>query len=928
MVVAQHREATAGQKTPRWKLIMRRVLKPISPLYSTEPVEIREQKAVSKDNDIKLSSLLWLAGSISVEPYHRQTFIIIIQAILEQPEWEHHEDHVNCTLWKAIFTELHVPYANHKRWVDYSTEDLTNSPLFIRGLSSIGQGFMTDIEFRGLMWSFYGAYPGFGVMCRTMKGWKKLDLESAQKKRILDEVEESAEANWDSEDNEAAARRALEERALRTVRGGIQFQPGEADGKDTQAASLDEYRQVRRDTIFRNLEIALGPGGRFPLEFIVATLQQVKRNHSELSLITILEMFDAINNHLEIDREAIFNGNAVPFPVLDVIQEIIASRLSRTAINSLDPTDYTDLLKQYLKATEKTPESREKANSVHQAIMKQTIANFVQINTLRLSSGPRVQEVLLKLDQLAQSPFMKGSQAMNFALLSLGSTDIDIWSPSTRIYAAKSISSLLEIEGSSFNGENWGVWWVEVLLAFGKLIAEDEEDAENIVIKNGQRALSAHLPHQANFTEEQLTRLISIPHLGVRLMASAVTQSTLVAKSVIVVDSSQKDKEFWTPNSAWTNFIDFCYGQLVAPASSSDIFMRAFAVGGSSELFDRIYEQSISRRLEVFTNSRCFASTNSPQSPPDLLKYLSSPVLPAVFRHSPNHEGRTIGILQTISTQEGFSTEFFKSGCFKWLPTFIGEHPYYFEEAIGIIREALNKCRTFDRASSWLNTTLDCQKEVRTAVQKGSISTGTLRSYIAEEASRLLDYLKERTKALTGTTTAPAPFIGPATEAEAGTGMPRPGVHPSVPDDMQERSVPSGALKGVTEAVKKGGPVIPEDDGQSKPGNPAAKEWNAEEKNNWETLVNEVIQGFEVYMLPRGNASKLRKFTVEEPEPEYEYLFSLLDDILEVCYHQLGTTVTYIINSRQRRRWNIYTLPYLGDFYAWSWTVYPRSWGL
>ena len=101
--------------------------------------------------------------------------------------------------------------------------------------------------------------------------------------------------------------------------------------------------------------------------------------------------------------------------------------------------------------------------------------------------------------------------------------------------------------------------------------------------------------------------------------------------------------------------------------------------------------------------------------------------------------------------------------------------------------------------------------------------------------------------------------------------------------------MPSGAFKGVAGTVKKGGLVIPEDDSQSKPVNPAAKEWSAEEKNKWETLVNEVIEGFEIYLLPIGDASKLRKFTMEEPEPEYKYLFSLLGDIPEVCYHQLGT---------------------------------------
>jgi hypothetical protein len=150
--------------------------------------------------------------------------------------------------------------------------------------------------------------------------------------------------------------------------------------------------------------------------------------------------------------------------------------------------------------------------------------------------------------------------------------------------------------------------------------------------------------------------------------------------------------------------------------------------------------------------------------------------------------------------------------------------------------------------------------------------------------------------------------------------------HTPVPDDMQERPVPVGASKGVAETVKKGGPVVPEDESQSKSVNPAVKEWSPAEKRSWEALVNEVIKGFEIYMLPIGDVSELRKFTVEEPEPEYDYLFWLLGDILEVCYHQLEINNYLYHNSLQQRRWNISMLQYLVDFYGWTYKVHTQSW--
>jgi hypothetical protein len=257
-----------------------------------------------------------------------------------------------------------------------------------------------------------------------------------------------------------------------------------------------------------------------------------------------------------------------------------------------------------------------------------------------------------------------------------------------------------------------------------------------------------------------------------------------------------------------------------------------------------------------------------------------------VLRHSPNHEGRTIEILQAVSKQEGFSTEFSKSGGFKWLAALVGGQPYWFEEVLGIIREALSKSYTFEMSTSWLNTTIDCQKEARTAVQKGTTSTRTLRSYIGREAELLVDYLKERTKAVTGVTTAPTPVTGTTTGVGTGTGMPRPGGHAPVSDDTQERPVPVETSKGAAETAKKGDPIAPEDGSQPKLVNPAVKEWSPAEKKSWESLVNDVLKGFEIYMLPRGNVTELRKFTVEDPEPEYDYLFSLLDDTFQVCYRQ------------------------------------------
>jgi hypothetical protein len=425
----------------------------------------------------------------------------------------------------------------------------------------------------------------------------------ASLKPDLENLEHEVGDELVNEDDENSIR-TWEEGTDRPIHTTIRFQPGETNG--TGGRPLERGRQIRRDTILKNLEDVLGASGDFPLEFVVATLQQVKQSRSELVLIATQELFDLITRHLHIERNHNTNTTPLPFPVLDIVQELIISRLSGTAVASFDAFTYSEILKKYLDVTQtgQADLGHEKAISAHETLIEQTIANLARINASKLSNGPRVQEVLIKLDQLAQAPFRIGTDPVIFALLSMLNTGIDMWSQSNRVYTAKAMSSLLRIEDSGFNGENWIVWWMEILPAFGKFIDEDDTDTESIVIQHSKRALSAHLSHRGQFTDAQIATLSKISHIGVRLLATTVTQSPVVARSLLLNDSEQKDKPIWTPSSAWTQFFDVCFDQLGEQASQNETILRAFAVGSSAELFDRIYELNISPRLKVFALHR------------------------------------------------------------------------------------------------------------------------------------------------------------------------------------------------------------------------------------------------------------------------------------------------------------------------------------
>jgi hypothetical protein len=343
-------EFSRGPPKSRWRKWLGTISKPFPPRYSIEPLEPledREQRAVRNSDTIKLSSLFWLARSISIEPYQRQTLMIIMQAILDpdQPEWQRHNDRDNAEVWKRVFTELHVPFANKRKWVDYSQEDLTDSAIFVHGLTSIGQGFLKDGEFQVMLRSFYGSYNGFKSMCRIMKEWKKWRLESASLKPDLENQEQGIGRRSNGEDKENTARRTLEAGTDRATRTIIRLQPAKA-GR-TSGCSLVFRPQMKYKAVLENLEDVLGAREDFPLEFIAATLQQVKQNVSGIDLKAIQELFDLITKNLRINRNHATNTTPLPFPVLDLVQELIISLLSETAVTPFDSSAYFDIVKRY-----------------------------------------------------------------------------------------------------------------------------------------------------------------------------------------------------------------------------------------------------------------------------------------------------------------------------------------------------------------------------------------------------------------------------------------------------------------------------------------------------------------------------------------------------------------------------------------------------
>jgi hypothetical protein len=177
-------------------------------------------------------------------------------------------------------------------------------------------------------------------------------------------------------------------------------------------------------------------------------------------------------------------------------------------------------------------------------------------------------------------------------------------------------------------------------------------------------------------------------------------------------------------------------------------------------------------------------------------------------------------MIQVMCQQERFSTDFFAAGGATWLPDFLLKHPYHFEEALDIIRRALNKCQAYGAASDWVKLTLKCQEEVKEAINQRNGTLVDLRGHISSNAGLLLDDLKNRD-----------------TGEQAG--------HQASLTDGQDQSFTT-----ITSTIREGrlrrrSMSASKDNDTPKLEGDATMEWSPNEREAWATMVSEVIRGFD-----------------------------------------------------------------------------------
>jgi hypothetical protein len=469
------------------------------------------------------------------------------------------------TPWKSIFTVLYEPYRGKREINDFLPEDLTGAVLFMKALSSIGQGFFTTSEFAALVQSFYGSYSDLQGMCRILASWRNLEMGPARE--IGSEVEQKiVELEGEEEKGESIQSRGTNKSAKQK-------------GQDN----------LLRLTVVESYQYVVQSWRQCPPEFIILTLQDIKADYSRLSVLTTSELFTPISQHLQVDFINPTATDIMPFQILDLILEIIAARLSNPPLPVFS-------LGSYLASVERHCQEKpdEQAIQAHGALMRQIIAVLSQIHEGNMKYGSLGYDILPKILQLVKSILWNDlKQTMTAALLrSLAKSGIEIWNERNRVCTAKIISSILRTQWE-FTGDNWVGWWVEIMLGFAA-IAEREPDMLEIIVKHGRRLLSAKLPGRSGFTADQITKLSEIREPGVLLLTSVVTRSPELAESLSEMPSN------WASNAPWNGFIDFCYRYLGENASLLDMhFLRAFTVLGSLELNDRLYEDHVRHIMKV-----------------------------------------------------------------------------------------------------------------------------------------------------------------------------------------------------------------------------------------------------------------------------------------------------------------------------------------
>lgn len=767
-----------------------------------ESYENREQEAIkAAKEDIQISGLCWFAKSTSVGPRQRQAFVTTVQAILDLPQQKRRKDQIDAVPWKDIFLELYTPYINKADWREYSSEDLQGAVLLLRAMTFIGLESL-EKDFDGLFECFYGRWSDMKGMRETLESWRQLELDLEEQRAQKSEVEDKKEstANIEGKDGNTT------DSSIALVRQDVE--PVEGEWAMISYTSSPEIQRA----VMSSYKHALRSWAQCPPEYTITILQGIRDNSSMVASIKSSDLFEPFKDYPHVELNGLTTVNPVPLQVLDLIMEIITMRLSQPPFRPFDLSHYLGLIED--------PSRRDLALPAHKVIVEQTFARLAQLNETDISNGPRVRNILLRIYQLVDSSLWEQiSDAMTPLLLrALVETKINIWDTQNRPQTAK-IMGLILANRYKFE-DNWVEWWVQIILGFASFITPPERNISpvitvhetdiSIVVKHVHLMMKANLPGRSEFNDVHIARLGEIKQPGILLLAATLTHSADIANSLLKIETN------WVLERPWTDLVEHCYQYLGQNGQIDMPFIRAFTVLGSWDLYDKLYLHHVKHITKVTSlliyNIECRQAHFPFQGAPEMMKYLSFPVLKTMFEVCPMQEKRILNSFNLAAKDEKFSDEFEKAGGFTWLSTFTAGAPSRLEYSLSIIIRALCRSKTFHHSMEWLDCTYNCLVQVGKNVKEGKLDATDVQQLARKNANLLAAEIRRKSTSRKKKDVAEAV------------------VYPMTP---------------VTPSIAGFGNMIPPPEAGRKAENipNQGEEWSTEEWKSWNALADDILPG-------------------------------------------------------------------------------------
>lgn len=330
---------------------------------------------------------------------------------------------------------------------------------------------------------------------------------------------------------------------------------------------------TRQTTVAESIQYAVEFANEWPTDIITNMLVCVKSDVRRFQLEKY-RIFSPFYEYLSVNPRSLASHKLIPSKILDSVLDIAAIVLAKELPPQSDPViSFIASMEHHIK------DPLDHATDVHSAF-----AAVIHTLSARLRQSPgygELEPLFFRLTSLARSPLWRDvfPRAIAHILLALAHTPRYIWGE-TRDSVVKLLALIIP-DPFEFDGKDWDTWWVNMMVGFGKLADQFQDDGTNDLVLDAilQNSVIA-LDNGAQFYSEEiapetLDKLKGIKGHHVRFIASRVFRIPELALSTLPLPESLDQ------DMVWHNLLSFYCEELGSMFSKPNLpFLREITLTG------------------------------------------------------------------------------------------------------------------------------------------------------------------------------------------------------------------------------------------------------------------------------------------------------------------------------------------------------------